>query len=308
MQQAVLISGASGLIGTALSDHLRSAGYAVHKLERDNPNAQFNYSSESKKATLDDSISLHAVVNLAGPSIADGRWTDSRKRELLDSRVDVTTALASALATATKPPAVFLSASAVGFYGQSDEPFDEDSPAGSDFLASVATQWEHSTAPARTAAIPTAHLRFGVVLSTRGGVLGKLMLPFSLCAGGRLGDGKQLMSWIALPDVLRILTRLIEEPALLTAHTDPKGACALNLVAGKPITNADFTKALGRAIRRPTPFPLPNRLIRLLFGEMGDALLLGHSSVISQRLPNLGIALQYPNIDLALAYLVKNKA
>jgi NAD dependent epimerase/dehydratase family enzyme len=134
------------------------------------------------------------------------------------------------------------------------------------------------------------------------------MLPFSLCAGGRLGDGKQLMSWIALPDVLRILTRLIEEPALLTAHTDPKGACALNLVAGKPITNADFTKALGRAIRRPTPFPLPKSLIRLLFGEMGDALLLGHSSVISQRLPNLGIALQYPNIDLALAYLVKNKA
>lgn len=308
MQQAVLISGASGLIGTALSDHLRSAGYAVHKLERDNPNAQFNYSSESKRATLDDSIPLHAVVNLAGPSIADGRWTDSRKKELLDSRVDVTTALASALATATKPPAVFLSASAVGFYGQSDEPLDEDSPAGSDFLASVATQWEHSTAPARIASIPTAHLRFGVVLSTKGGVLGKLMRPFSLCAGGRLGDGNQLMSWIALPDVLRILTRLIEQPVLLTAHTDPKGACALNLVAGKPITNADFTKALGRAIRRPTPFPLPKSLIRLLFGEMGDALLLGHSSVVSKRLPNLGIALQYPNIDLALAYLVKNKA
>ncbi len=308
MQQAVLISGASGLIGTALSDHLRSVGYAVHKLERDNPNAQFNYSSESKKATLDNSIPLHAVVNLAGPSIADGRWTDSRKRELLDSRVDVTTALASALATATKPPAVFLSASAVGFYGQSDEPLDEDSPAGSDFLASVATQWEHSTAPARIAAIPTAHLRFGVVLSTKGGVLGKLMLPFSLCAGGRLGDGKQPMSWIALPDVLSILTYLIEEPASFNAHTDPKGACALNLVAGKPITNADFTKALGRAIRRPTPFPLPKSLIRILFGEMGDALLLGHSSVVSKRLTNLGIALQYPSIDLALAYLVKNKA
>ena len=308
MQQAVLISGASGLIGTALSDHLRSAGYAVHKLERDNPNAQFNYSSESKKATLDDSIPLHAVVNLAGPSIADGRWTDSRKRELLDSRVDVTTALASALATATKPPAVFLSASAVGFYGQSDEPLDEDSPVGSDFLASVATQWEHSTAPARIAAIPTAHLRFGVVLSTKGGVLGKLMLPFSLCAGGRLGDGKQPMSWIALPDVLSILTYLIEEPASFNAHTDQKGACALNLVAGEPITNAEFTKALGRAIRRPTPFPLPKSLIRLLFGEMGDALLLGHSSVVSKRLTNFGIALQYPSIDLALAYLVKNKA
>ncbi len=308
MQQAVLISGASGLIGTALSDHLRSAGYAVHKLERDNPNAQFNYSSESKKATLDDSIPLHAVVNLAGPSIADGRWTDRRKRELLDSRVDVTTALASALATATKPPAVFLSASAVGFYGQSDEPLDEDSPVGSDFLASVATQWEHSTAPARIAAIPTAHLRFGVVLSTKGGVLGKLMLPFSLCAGGRLGDGKQPMSWIALPDVLSILTYLIEEPASFNAHTDQKGACALNLVAGEPITNAEFTKALGRAIRRPTPFPLPKSLIRLLFGEMGDALLLGHSSVVSKRLTNFGIALQYPSIDLALAYLVKNKA
>ncbi|MBL6804817.1 MAG: TIGR01777 family protein [Pseudomonadales bacterium] len=307
MQQTVLISGASGLIGTALSGHLRKAGFAIHKLARDNPDAQFNYSSESKRVTLDDSIPLHAVVNLAGPSIADGRWTDSRKRELLDSRVDVTTALASALATATRPPNVFLSASAVGFYGESDEPLDEDSPAGSDFLAAVATSWEQATAPARRAGIPTAHLRFGVVLSTKGGVLGKLMLPFSLCAGGRLGDGKQPMSWIALPDVLIILTRLIEDPALLTAHTDPKGACTLNLVAGEPITNADFTKALGRAIRRPTPFPLPKSLIRLLFGEMGDALLLGHSSVVSKRLSNLGIALQYPNIDLALAHLIENK-
>jgi len=308
MQQTVLISGASGLIGTALSDHLRKAGFAVHKLARDNPEAQFNYSSESKRVTLDDSIHLDAVVNLAGPSIADGRWTDSRKREIVNSRVDITTALASALATKTKSPNIFLSASAVGFYGESDDPLDEDSPAGNDFLAAVATRWEQATAPARLAGIPTAHLRFGVVLSTKGGVLGKLMLPFSLCMGGRLGDGKQPMSWIALTDAVAILTTLIQEPESLAAHTDQEGACALNLVAGEPITNADFTKALGRAIRRPAPFPLPKVFIRLLFGEMGDALLLGRSSVVSKRLSNLGIALQYSNIDLALAYLIENKA
>ena len=308
MGKSILISGANGLIGKALSDHLKSLGFIIHRLERDEPKALFNYSSETKQVTLDSAISLHAVINLAGPSIAEGRWTTSRKKTLLDSRVDITKALASALASATEPPSVFLSASAVGFYGVSDDLLDEDSPPGNDFLASIATRWEQATAPARLAGIPTAHLRFGVVLSTRGGVLGKLMMPFSLCAGGRLGDGKQLMSWIALPDVLTILTRLIEQPALLAALYDSAGSCALNLVAGEPITNAVFTETLGRALGRPTPFPLPKSLIRLLFGEMGDTLLLGHSSVVSKRLASLDVTLQYPNIDSALIYLIKNNA
>ncbi|MDP4781877.1 MAG: TIGR01777 family oxidoreductase [Gammaproteobacteria bacterium] len=308
MQQHVLISGASGLIGSALSTHLARLGFVVHALERDNPAARFNYSSASRQVALDHSISLSAVINLAGPSIADGRWTARRKQELLESRVDLTTALATALAAAPQPPALFLSASAVGFYGESTLPLNEEAPAGDDYLASLATRWEAATAPARQVGIPTAHLRFGVVLSTKGGVLGKLMLPFSLCVGGKLGDGHQPMSWIALPDVLNLLTRLIEAPAVLTAHTDSEGVSALNLVADEPITNAVFTKALGRALHRPTPFPLPKPLIRLLFGEMGDALLLGHSAVISTRLAALGYTLQYPSIDLALAYLIEHKA
>ncbi len=248
------------------------------------------------------------MVNLAGPSIADGRWTARRKQALLESRVDITTALATALATAPQPPALFLSASAVGFYGESTLPLNEEAPAGNDYLASLATRWEAATGPARRAGIATAHLRFGVVLSTKGGVLGKLMLPFSLCVGGRLGNGHQPMSWIALPDVLNLLTRIIETPDLLTAHADSEGASALNLVASEPITNAVFTKALGRALHRPTPFPLPKSLIRLLFGEMGDALLLGHSAVISTRLSTLGYTLKYPSIDLALDYLIEHKA
>lgn len=308
MQQHVLISGASGLIGSALSAHLAGLGFVVHALERDNPAARFNYSSASRQVALDHSISLSAVINLAGPSIADGRWTARRKQELLESRVDLTTALATALAAAPQPPALFLSASAVGFYGESTLPLNEEAPAGDDFLASLATRWEAATEPARQVGIPTTHLRFGVVLSTKGGVLGKLMLPFSLCVGGKLGDGHQPMSWIALPDVLNLLTRLIEAPAALTEHTDSKGVSALNLVADEPITNAVFTKALGRALHRPTPFPLPKPLIRLLFGEMGDALLLGHSAVISTRLATLGYTLLYPSIDLALAYLIERKA
>ncbi len=308
MQQHILISGASGLIGSALSTHLAGLGFAIHRLERDNAAAPFNYSSASKQVTLDHSVSLSAVVNLAGPSIADGRWTARRKQALLESRVDITTALATALATAPQLPALFLSASAVGFYGESTLPLNEEAPAGNDYLASLATRWEAATGPARRAGIATAHLRFGVVLSTKGGVLGKLMLPFSLCVGGRLGNGHQPMSWIALPDVLNLLTRIIEAPDLLTAHADSEGASALNLVVSEPITNAVFTKALGRALHRPTPFPLPKSLIRLLFGEMGDALLLGHSAVISTRLSTLGYTLKYPNIDLALDYLIEHKA
>ena len=134
------------------------------------------------------------------------------------------------------------------------------------------------------------------------------MLPFSLCVGGRLGNGHQPMSWIALPDVLALLTRIIEAPEVLTAHADGEGASVLNLVADEPITNAVFTKALGRALHRPTPFPLPKSLIRLLFGEMGDALLLGNSAIISTRRSTLGYTPQYPSIDLALAYLIEHKA
>lgn len=308
MQQHILISGSSGLIGSALSTHLAGLGLVIHRLERDNPTAPFNYSSASKQVTLDHSVPLSAVVNLAGPSIADGRWTTSRKQELLESRVDITTAFATALAAAPQPPALFLSASAVGFYGESTLSLNEEAPAGGDYLASLATRWEAATAPARRVGIPTAHLRFGVVLSTKGGVLGKLMLPFSLCVGGRLGNGHQPMSWIALPDVLTLLTRIIETPEVLTAHADSEGASVLNLVADEPITNAVFTKALGRALHRPTPFPLPKSLIRLLFGEMGDALLLGNSAIISTRLSTLGYTPQYPSIDLALAYLIEHKA
>lgn len=313
MEGHVLISGAHGMIGSALAHHLGTLGFTVHSLARDRPQAPFNYQSKTGKVTLQPGVRLRAVINLAGPSIADGRWSKSRKRDLLDSRERLTRALSMALANAEHRPAVYLSASAVGYYGASDERSiaDESTAPGSDFLAAIATSWEAATTSAVTAGIPTAALRFGVVLSTRGGVLGKMMLPFKLCLGGRLGSGTQRMSWIALPDVLGLIAALIAEPDQLAELADVSRAAgadaplSLNLVAPEPVSNADFTRALGSALARPTPFPLPGAIISLAFGEMGRTLLLGSSAVRSTRLERLRYALKYPDIDSALQHLVR---
>lgn len=316
-QRHVLLTGASGLIGTALAAHLTASGFVVHKLARDASSAAFNYDSNSKTVVLDSSIPLYATVNLAGPSIADGRWSESRKRDILENRRDLTHALSSALASASTPPAVYLSASAIGYYGPSpdqepasphtDSCFDEHSPAGDDFLAEVGKSWEAATLPARDAGIPTVHLRFGVVMSTHGGVLGKMLLPFSLCAGGRLGSGNQRMSWISLSDAIGVLSSLLNRPEQAAALADDNGATAINLVAGKPVTNAEFTRALGNALNRPTVLPLPSPVINLLFGEMGRALLLGSAAVCSTKVQALDYTLQHPSIEGAIEHLVSNR-
>jgi uncharacterized protein (TIGR01777 family) len=301
-QRHVLLTGASGLIGTALAAHLTASGFVVHKLARDASSAAFNYDSNSKTVVLDSSIPLYAAVNLAGPSIADGRWSESRKRDILENRRDLTHALSSALASASTPPAVYLSASAIGYYGPSpdqepasphtDSCFDEHSPAGDDFLAEVGKSWEAATLPARDAGIPTVHLRFGVVMSTRGGVLGKMLLPFSLCLGGRLGSGSQRMSWISLPDAIGVLSSLLNRPEQAAALADDNGATAINLV---------------NALNRPTVLPLPSPVINLLFGEMGSALLLGSAAVCSTKVQALDYTLQHPSIEGAIEHLVSNR-
>ena len=316
MSKLILITGASGLIGSQLQTALKQQGYEVATLNRSDKNSPFYYDSAEKRVHLSEASPLYAVINLAGPSIADGRWSPARKREILESRRDLTLALSKALAAAEHKPELYLSASAIGFYGPSlqaensdsddSSAFDESSKAGSDFLADVATQWEAATSAAREAQITTLHLRFGVVLSTHGGVLGKLLLPFKFCAGGKLGNGQQLMSWIALPDALQIISKLVERPSMAQSLQSEAGG-ALNLVTDYAVSNAQFTEALGKALKRPTPFPLPEALINLAFGEMGRTLLLGSSNVRSSKLDELGLRPELQSIDDAVAALVEQR-
>lgn len=293
----VLITGATGMIGSALEAHLAECGCSVYRLSRHSADEPFYYDASAGRVSLDPSIPLFAVINLAGPSIADKRWSEARKREILQSRVSLTHALASALAETDNKPQCLLSASAIGYYGETGaREVDEDSPAGSDFLAEVARDWEAATEPAERAGIPTIHLRFGIVLSPAGGVLKNLLLPFKLGLGGRIGSGRQGMSWISLPDVVQIIHRLlIDRP--------PCGP--LNMVAGQPVTNTEFTTTLAQVLHRPHMLPLPAFMVTLLFGEMGQALLLGSSRVTSRKMSALEIELQHPTLRGALEALLR---
>lgn len=292
----ILITGASGMIGSALVEHLSKCGFVVHQLSRHSTDVPFYFEADLGRVHLDPSIPLLAVINLAGPSIADKRWSDARKREILDSRQQLTHALATALAESDNKPRSFLSASAIGFYGATGEfGVDESSPAGSDFLAEVAQAWEEATAPAEAAGINTIHLRFGIVLSSDGGVLKKLLLPFKLGLGGPIGSGQQSMSWVSIADVMLIIHKLI---------VDSPACGPVNLVAQQPISNLDFSAQLAQSLRRPDFMPLPGFMVKLLFGEMGEALLLGSSTVTSDKLAKLGIQLKYPTLRSALTALL----
>ncbi len=293
----ILITGGSGMIGSAVNAHLSSRGFKVFRLSRHSSKASFYYDEAASRVYLDPTIPLTAVINLAGPSIADKRWTEPRKRMILQSRQRLTHALAIALAESESKPQTLLSASAIGYYGLTgDNCVDENSPAGSDFLAEVGKTWEAATAPAENAGINTIHLRFGIVLSPEGGVLGKLLLPFKLGLGGRIGSGDQFMSWISITDVVQIVHKLLSD--------NPKSG-PLNLVAEQPVANAEFAAQLARVLRRPNFLPLPGFMVKLLFGEMGETLLLGSAGVRSVKLAQLGIALQYPTLNSALAALLK---
>ncbi|MCY4017728.1 MAG: TIGR01777 family oxidoreductase [Gammaproteobacteria bacterium] len=289
----ILLTGASGLIGGALRRRLESRGCRVHPLSRDDSGAPFHYSADRGEIRLDPRIRLDAVVNLAGANISTRRWSSGYKRLIMDSRVELTRALANALAAAEHRPRVLLSASAIGFYGDTGaDTVDESSPRGGDFLADVAANWEAACGPAVEAGIRAVNMRFGVVLSRNGGVLKAMLPPFKLGAGGKLGDGGQHMSWIALADVLDLIDLCLRDDNI---------SGPINFVSGNPATNAEFTRALGKALRRPafSPF-LRAWLIRLLFGEMGEALLLGSNRVVSRQHGEIGFAPSHPNLVDAL--------
>ncbi|HEV8699673.1 MAG TPA: TIGR01777 family oxidoreductase [Candidatus Polarisedimenticolia bacterium] len=299
----ILVSGSSGLVGSALVPSLGTGGHQVVRLVRTRPAAgAAAILWDPARGALDaaDLEGMDAVVHLAGEGLVPGRWNAARKARIRDSRVGGTRLLADTIARLSNPPRVFICASAVGYYGdRGDEVLREDSPPGRDFLAEVCRAWEEATEPAARKGVRVVQHRFGVILSPRGGALRTMLPPFRLGVGGRLGDGRQYMSWITLDDVLGAI-----EHALLTVTL--KGP--VNTVAPHPSTNAEFTGTLGRVLGRPTLLPMPAFAARLAFGEVADALLLASQRVEPARLLASGYRFRHPDLEPALRFLLGRPA
>jgi uncharacterized protein (TIGR01777 family) len=290
----IVIGGASGLIGTALAASLEQDGHEVTRLVRRPPAGPGQVQWDPGRRPLDPAAlsGSDAVVSLSGAAIAGGWWTQARKRELRDSRVNATTTLVTAIAAAAAPPAVLLSGSAIGWYGDTgDREVDETAPAGRGFLPGLVSDWEAAAAPARDAGSRVVTLRTGIVLAGRGGLLGGLAPLFKLGLGARLGGGRQYLSWIALADHVRAARFLLD-------HDDISGP--VNLTAPAPVTNAEFTAALGRAAHRPARLRVPAPLLRAGLGELSAELLNG-ARIRPAVLLRAGFTFRYPGIDAALA-------
>jgi uncharacterized protein (TIGR01777 family) len=293
----VLVSGAGGLIGAALVESLRAQDNQVRRLKRGHAGG-YDLTWNPEAGSLDAAAleGVDAVVHLAGENIAAGRWTPARRQRILHSRVGGTRLLSEKLAGLKHPPQVLVCASALGYYGdRGDEELREDSPPGKGFLAEVCRAWEGAAAPAREAGIRVAYLRFGMVLSARGGALARMLLPFRLGLGGRIGSGKQYLGWISLDDAVCAAEHLLE-------HRDLSGP--FNAVAPHPCTNGEFTSALGQALRRPTFFPLPAWAARLALGEMAQELLLSSIRALPVRLLGSGFSFTHPELAGTLRRLL----
>ena len=292
----VAITGASGLIGTALTAFLAAGGHTVRRLVRRDVRTDDEIFWSPRDGILDpsDLEGVDAVVHLAGAGIADARWTDERRRILWDSRVDGTALIARTLAAMDDPPEVFVSTSGVGFYGDTGATHvDESAPRGDGFLAELCEAWEAAASPASNAGVRVVHPRFGVVLSARGGALAKMLPAFRLGGGGRLGTGRQAMPWVALDDALGALLHLLY---------DKTCAGPVNVTAPGLVDNANFTRTLGRVLRRPTIVPVPAVALRMLFGEMADEALLMGQWAEPNRLLDGGFTFAYPDLDSALRF------
>ncbi len=296
----ILVAGSSGLVGSALVNALAGAGHTVCRLVRTESSGGgaskdgFAVAWNPTTGELGGAgVGPDAVVNLAGASIADGRWSTQRKEVLRASRIDTTRALVGALAKMNVRPNVLVSASAIGYYGdRRDEILTEESNAGADFLAGLAKEWEAEALKAETLGIRVVLARFGIILARGGGALAKMLTPFKLGAGGRLGSGKQWMSWVTLEDVVGALRFAIE-------NNSARGA--INFVAPQPMQNFEFTKILAKAVHRPALFPAPAFALRLALGEMADALLLSSQRVAPKALEKLSYRFLHVDLNSALA-------
>ncbi len=299
----ILLAGSSGLVGTALGSALAKAGHTVCRLIRPQSaaveGAKEGFAVAWNPATGElggAGVGADAVVNLAGASIADGRWSTQRKELLRSSRIDTTRALVNALAKMNARPSVLVSASAIGIYGdRGNETLTEESNPGTNFLAGLAQEWEAEALKAEALGIRVVVARFGIILAREGGALAKMMLPFKFGAGGKLGSGRQWMSWVMLEDVVGALKLTIENSAA-------RGA--INFVAPQPLQNFEFTKILAKALRRPALFPAPAFALRLALGEMADALLLSSQRVAPRALEKSGYRFLHADLSTALKTLL----
>lgn len=292
-RKTVLIAGASGFVGRALSAFLSTAGHTVLHLVRRSPNKPNELFWDPASGTLDPQVfnCVDVVINLCGENIASGRWTPQRKKVIESSRVAPTSLLANVVADLKSPPEVFINASGAGFYGDTESRIvDETSGSGDDFLARVSLAWEGALAPLNSSPCRVAQLRIGMVLNGAGGALAK-MLPAFICGlGGKLGSGDQYISWIALSDLLGIF-----EHAIYNAEVSGP----INAVAPNPVTNADFTKALGKVLKRPTIIPVPAAILRMALGELSQ-LLLASNRIVPTKLTDSGYRFTLPKIEGAL--------
>jgi uncharacterized protein (TIGR01777 family) len=297
----VAVTGATGLIGTALTEHLTAGGHVVRRVVRRDPRPG-DVLWDPAAGTIDAPAlaGVDAVVHLAGAGIGDHRWTDDYRREILESRTRSTDLLSRTLAGLEQPPAVLLSGSAVGIYGASEtEAFTEASPHGEGFLADVCVQWEAGTAPAEAAGIRVAHLRTGIVLSPKGGALKKLLPLFKAFVGGRFGSGRQWQSWISIDDEVAAIEHL-----LTTATSGP-----VNLTAPNPVTNRDFTTTLAKVLKRPAVVPVPRfGPATLLGGDLADALLYTGQQVLPTVLTASGYEFRHADLEGALRHLLDRPA
>jgi uncharacterized protein len=293
----ILVTGATGLIGRALVSSLKSGGVEVTSLVRGTPTGTDQIHWDPARPLASESVAgFDAIVHLAGESIAS-RWTSAKRARIRDSRVSGTRTLAHALAKAAKRPRVLVTSSAIGYYGdRGDEVLNEKSAPGSGFLADICREWEAANQPATDAGIRTVQIRTGIVLSAAGGALKKMLPPFRLGVGGRLGSGRQWMSWIHIQDMVGAIHHVIKTDLL-------QGP--VNLVAPKPVTNAEFTETLASVLKRPAIFPVPALAIKTLFGEMGKDVLLSSQRVEPARLVNSGYPFHCSELRKALEAVLK---
>jgi uncharacterized protein (TIGR01777 family) len=286
----VLIAGASGLVGSALIPALGAEGAEVTRLVRTSAGAgEIEWHPNNDQIDATKLEGFDAIINFAGENIAGGRWTDDVKRKIHDSRVNGTHLLSEAIAGLKQPPKVFLCASATGIYGdRDDETLDEQSDSGGGFLAGVCREWEQATEPAGAAGVRTVNLRFGPILAREGGMLAKLLTPFKMGMGGKVGSGKQYISWVAIDDAVGAIKLALKDESI-------RGP--LNIVSPRPVTNEEFTKTLGHVLSRPTALSVPAFAARLAFGEMADEMLLTSQRVIPKRLNDVGYEFEYPELE-----------
>lgn len=293
-KRTVVLSGASGVVGTALEELFVAKGDKVVRLVRRSPKSENEARWDPEAGEIDRAAiaGADAFVHLSGENVGEGRWSPERKQSLIDSRVVTTSLLARTIAAMNPKPASFVCASAIGYYGfERDEPADESAPLGQGFLAELCEKWESAAEPARQAGVRTVSVRLGVVITKRGGALTKMLPVFKLGGGGPIGGGRQMMSWISLADTVRGFEFIVSTDTL---------SGPVNLVAPKPVDNRTFAKTLGAVLGRPAIVPVPRLAITAVFGEMGKETVLASQNVVPKKLLAAGFAFEHPTLEEAL--------